>query len=311
MLSAVPGTGLGILRPTRAPGTATSSDEAPPVSPSFNRLPADARAKAREHKLLILTKANSRATVHRPSYLDYIGVKKFDAEGNVIGERRFLGLFSSAAYTESVRRVPVLRRKVDEVLEGAGFAPDSHDGQDLLADPGDLPARRAVPDLGRRAAPIAPACCTCRSAAGCGCSCARTSTAATISAWSTCRATATPPRSGCGCRRSCWRSCGGTAVDFTALDTESVLARLHFVVRVEPGKELPDLTDADVERIENRLADATRSWADGFAEALIAECGEERAAELAAPLQPRLPRGLQGRLPAARRPSPTSSTSSG
>ncbi len=70
--------------------------------------------------------------MHRPSYLDYVGVKKFDADGNVVGERRFLGLFSSAAYTESVRRVPVVRRKVDEVLRAAGFSPDSHDGRDLL-----------------------------------------------------------------------------------------------------------------------------------------------------------------------------------
>ena len=70
----------------------------------------------------MLTKANSRATVHRSSYLDYVGVKKFDADGNVMGERRFLGLFSSAAYTESVRRVPVIRRKVAEVLTSAGFA---------------------------------------------------------------------------------------------------------------------------------------------------------------------------------------------
>lgn len=127
-LAAVPGTGLGILRSDPH----HTEDEAHPVSPSFDRLPADARAKAREHKLLVLTKANSRATVHRPSYLDYVGVKKFDAEGNVIGERRFLGLFSSAAYTESVRRVPVIRRKVAEVLEGAGFTPNSHDGRDLL-----------------------------------------------------------------------------------------------------------------------------------------------------------------------------------
>ncbi|MEE1797591.1 NAD-glutamate dehydrogenase, partial [Streptomyces sp. JV176] len=59
-----------------------SADDDHPVSPSFGRLPADARAKAREHKLLVLTKANSRATVHRPSYLDYVGVKKFDDKGN-------------------------------------------------------------------------------------------------------------------------------------------------------------------------------------------------------------------------------------
>ncbi|CAM5515511.1 hypothetical protein STENM36S_02272 [Streptomyces tendae] len=127
-LAAVAGTGLGILRSD--PHHAT--DESHPVSPSFERLPADARAKAREHRLLVLTKANSRATVHRPSYLDYVGVKKFDENGNVVGERRFLGLFSSAAYTESVRRVPVVRRKVEEVLERAGFSPNSHDGRDLL-----------------------------------------------------------------------------------------------------------------------------------------------------------------------------------
>src|SRR5690606_32819504 len=116
-LTSTPGTGLGILRADPR----HTDDEGHPVSPSFNRLPADARAKAKEHRLLVLTKANSRATVHRSSYLDYIGVKRFDAEGNVVGERRFLGLFSSAAYTESVRRVPVIRRKVSEVLASAGF----------------------------------------------------------------------------------------------------------------------------------------------------------------------------------------------
>ncbi|MEE1801872.1 NAD-glutamate dehydrogenase, partial [Streptomyces sp. JV176] len=77
-LTAVPGTGLGVLRSDPQ----HSADDDHPVSPSFSRLPADARAKAREHKLLVLTKANSRATVHRPSYLDYVGVKKFDDKGN-------------------------------------------------------------------------------------------------------------------------------------------------------------------------------------------------------------------------------------
>ena len=73
---------------------------------------------AREHTLLVLAKANSRATVHRPAYLDYVGVKTFDANGEVTGERRFLGLFSSAAYTESVLARPPAAR------EGQGRAPD-------------------------------------------------------------------------------------------------------------------------------------------------------------------------------------------
>ncbi|MET9575354.1 NAD-glutamate dehydrogenase [Streptomyces sp. DT199] len=274
-LAAVPGTGLGILRadPHHA------AEESHPVSPSFERLPADARAKAREHKLLVLTKANSRATVHRPSYLDYIGVKKFDADGNVIGERRFLGLFSSAAYTESVRRVPVIRRKVEEVLEKAGFSPNSHDGRDLtqiletyprdelFQTPADelraivtsvlyLQERRRLrlylrqDEYGRYYSALVylPR--------------DRYTTAVRLRIIEILK-----------------EELGGISVDFTAWNTESILSRLHFVVRVPQGTELPELSDSDKERIEARLVEAARSWEDAFAEALNAELGEEHAAE--------------------------------
>ncbi|WP_432133341.1 MULTISPECIES: NAD-glutamate dehydrogenase [unclassified Streptomyces] len=275
-LAAVPGTGLGILRsdPHHA------DDESHPVSPSFERLPADARAKAREHKLLVLTKANSRATVHRPSYLDYVGVKKFDAEGNVVGERRFLGLFSSAAYTESVLRVPVIRRKVDAVLKGAGFSPNSHDGRDLLqimeTYPRDELFQTPVDEL-------------------------RSIVTSVLYLQERRRlrlylrqdeygryysALVYLPRDRytTGVRLRIIdilkEELGGTSVDFTAWNTESILSRLHFVVRVPQGTELPELSDRDKERIEARLVEAARSWADGFTEALGAEFGEERAAEL-------------------------------
>jgi glutamate dehydrogenase len=286
VLVAVPGTGLGILRSDpRHPQVDDSHPGHPghqgnPNSPSFSRLPADARAKAREPQLLILTKANSRSTVHRPSYLDYVGVKKFDADGKVVGERRFLGLFSSAAYTESVRRVPVVRRKVEEVLSGAGFSADSHDGRDLLQiletyprdelfqTPADelrsiatsvlyLQERRRLrlflrqDEYGRYFSALVylPR--------------DRYTTAVRLRLTSILQ-----------------EELGGDSVDFSAWNTESVLSRLHFVIRIDPGGQLREVTDADVERIENRLSAATRSWADGFAEALTAECGEERAAEL-------------------------------
>ena len=70
------------------------------------------RKKAREKRALVITKANSRSTVHRSAYLDYIGVKSFDAAGNVNGERRFIGLFATTAYAGSVRDIPVVREKV-------------------------------------------------------------------------------------------------------------------------------------------------------------------------------------------------------
>ncbi|WP_405742391.1 NAD-glutamate dehydrogenase [Streptomyces sp. NBC_01525] len=276
VLSAVPGTGLGILRadPVHA------EDDGHPVSPSFNRLPADARAKAREHKLLILTKANSRATVHRPSYLDYVGVKRFDKDGNVIGERRFLGLFSSAAYTESVRRVPVIRRKVVEVLESAGFSPNSHDGRDLLQILETYPRDELFQTPVDQLRSIATSVLYLQERRRLRLYLRQDEYGRYYSAL----VYLPRDRYTTGVRLRLIdilkEELGGTSVDFTAWNTESVLSRLHFVVRVEPGATLPDLTDADVDRIEARLVEAARSWADGFAEALTAEVGEERAAEL-------------------------------
>ncbi|MBT3155365.1 NAD-glutamate dehydrogenase [Streptomyces sp. CHD11] len=275
-LVALPGTGLGILRsdPQLAP------EDSQPVSASFERLPADARAKAREHKVLVLTKANSRATVHRPSYLDYIGVKKFDADGNVVGERRFLGLFSSAAYTESVRRVPVIRRKVEEVLERAGFSPHSHDGRDLLQILETYPRDELFQTPADELQAIVTSVLYLQERRRLRLYLRQDEYGRYYSAL----VYLPRDRYTTGVRLRIIdilkEELGGTAVDFTARNTESVLSRLHFVVRVPRGTELPQLSDAEKHRIEARLVEAARSWADGFGEALNAEFGEERAAEL-------------------------------
>ncbi|MFB7421220.1 NAD-glutamate dehydrogenase [Streptomyces sp. NPDC056121] len=288
-LSAVPGTGLGILRSDPQHGV----DDHHPVSPSFSRLPADARAKAREHKILVLTKANSRATVHRPSYLDYVGVKKFDAEGNVIGERRFLGLFSSAAYTESVRRVPVVRRKVQEVLRGAGFSPNSHDGRDLLQILETYPRDELFQTPADELRAIVTSVLYLQERRRLRLYLRQDEYGRYYSAL----VYLPRDRYTTGVRLRIIdilkEELDGTSVDFTAWNTESILSRLHFVVRVEPGTELPALTEADTERIEARLVDAARSWADGFGEALNAECGEERAAELARRYSGAFPEGYK------------------
>ncbi|WP_432058582.1 NAD-glutamate dehydrogenase [Streptomyces sp. bgisy022] len=275
-LGAIPGTGLGILRSDPAHATA----EGHPVSPSFERLPADARAKAREHKLLVLTKANSRATVHRPSYLDYIGVKKFDADGNVVGERRFLGLFSSAAYTESVRRVPVIRRKVEEVLERAGFSPHSHDGRDLLQILETYPRDELFQTPLAELQSIVTSVLYLQERRRLRLYLRQDEYGRYYSAL----VYLPRDRYTTGVRLRIIdilkEELGGVSVDFTAWNTESVLSRLHFVVRVPQGTELKHLSDSDKERIEGRLVEAARSWHDGFGEALTAEFGEERAAEL-------------------------------
>jgi len=81
---------------------------------------------------LIVTKANVRSVVHRRAYMDYIGIKRFDAQGKVTGELRVVGLFTSTAYTRSVTRIPLLRSKVQAVVDNFGYDPESHSGKLLL-----------------------------------------------------------------------------------------------------------------------------------------------------------------------------------
>ncbi|MGO4564332.1 NAD-glutamate dehydrogenase [Rhizobium sp. 2YAF20] len=80
---------------------------------------------------LIVTKANVKSIVHRRAYMDYIGVKRFDADGNVTGELRIVGLFTSTAYTAAVAEIPLLRSKLQKVTDHFGFDPTSHSGRML------------------------------------------------------------------------------------------------------------------------------------------------------------------------------------
>ncbi|WP_368517051.1 NAD-glutamate dehydrogenase [Rhizobium sp.] len=80
---------------------------------------------------LIVTKANVKSIVHRRAYMDYVGVKRFDADGNVTGELRIVGLFTSTAYTSAAAEVPLLRSRVQKVKDHFGFDPTSHSGRML------------------------------------------------------------------------------------------------------------------------------------------------------------------------------------
>ena len=117
-------TGLGILR-ERAVRVLRRGGELVTMTPEI-------RAFLNEPKALIIVKANVRSRVHRRVYMDYIGVKRFDAEGRIVGELRIVGLFTSTAYTRSTRSIPYLRRKVDAVLQRAGFDENSHSGKALV-----------------------------------------------------------------------------------------------------------------------------------------------------------------------------------
>ncbi len=84
-----------------------------------------------EPEPIIITKSNERSLVHRRVHMDYVGVKIFDTNGALAGERRFVGLFTSGAYSMRPGDIPLLRRKVENVKRRAGLAPNSHDGKAL------------------------------------------------------------------------------------------------------------------------------------------------------------------------------------
>ncbi|MFI9273580.1 NAD-glutamate dehydrogenase [Kitasatospora sp. NPDC052896] len=276
VLRAIPGTGLGILRSDPL----SHDTDHHPVSESFGRLSAPVRAKAHEKKLLVLTKANSRATVHRPSYLDYVGVKKFDADGNVVGERRFLGLFSSAAYTESVTRIPVVRRKVQEVVNDSGFSAESHDGRDLLQILETFPRDEIFQTPAAELLAIATSVLYLQERRKLRLFLRQDEYGRYFSALVYLPRDRYTTRIRLRLMDILMQELNGAAIDYTVWSTESVLTRLHFVVRVAPGSELSELTEVEIERIEAKLAEAARFWMDGFNDQLHLELGEERAAEL-------------------------------
>ena len=113
-------TGLGLLRDQDA-------GEPRPLS----TLAAHKSPKSGAPDALILTKTNARATVHRPGYMDYIGILRFDNKGMPVAEDRFLGLYTSSAYTRRPWDIPLVRQRYDYVMRQSGLDPNSHSGKAL------------------------------------------------------------------------------------------------------------------------------------------------------------------------------------
>ena len=264
-LEPVEETGLGVLRTGhRRPPSATRT------------LPGDIRRQSRARDLVLVTKANLQSSVHRAGYLDYVGVKSFDAAGRLIGERRFLGLWTSSAYNCTPREIPLVRHKVAQVVQHFALAPDSHDGKALQhileSFPRDEMFQAGVPDLIRLVMGIF--------------------------------GLQERPRVRLLLRRDPFRryySCLvfvprekyntqvrqrierviGEALEATGMESqvqiaESNLARIHIVARTLPTAG----SRKDGDALERRIAVAVRSWADDFKTALLARFDEAYALKL-------------------------------
>ncbi|HWF53315.1 MAG TPA: NAD-glutamate dehydrogenase [Solirubrobacteraceae bacterium] len=256
-LEALPDTGLGILRGT-------------PHTP-FKALGERTASLIDDPRALVLTKANSRSTVHRPSYLDYIGVKRFDDDGRVVGEYRFLGLYTTDAYREHAREVPTLRGKLRYVLDRAGFPPDSHDAKALTEIIESYPrdslfqitseelfevaigilgvGERQLVRLFVRRDPL--------------------------DRYVACLVLIPRDRFNTDTRERIAailiEAFGGTHADWTVLLAESLNARVHYIVHGGRGGRAVDLAEVQV-----RLVSATRAWTDDLRDALTESLGEER-----------------------------------
>jgi len=265
-LCAVEGSGLGILRQTNSG----------PISHSFAELPPEVRRLARTPKLLNLTKANSRATVHRPSYLDYIGIKKFDESGEVTGERRFLGLYTFTAYSSSVFDVPLIRRKVRYVLERSGFPEGSHNEKDLIEILETYPRDELFQMSKEELFEIAMGILHLQERQRVRFFVRRD----TYGRFFSCLVFVPRDRYNTEIRERMQEillgSFDGVNVEYNVRLSESVLARIHFIIYTKPG-ETPDY---DEEEIEARIVETTRSWSDSLYDAMIEQCGEEIGIEL-------------------------------
>ena len=271
VLKVIQGSSLGILREVR-----DKDAHAKVVASGFAALPPELRAYARRPELLVVTKSTARSTVHRPGYLDYIAVKRFGADGQVCGEIRFLGLFTSTAYSANPVEIPLLRRKVADVVARAGLSAGSHAGKALVnileTYPRDELFQTSSDDLLRTAMGILhlgdrqrfrlfvrrdP-----------------------FERFLSCLIYA--PRENYTTElREKWqqilvKAFNGSSSEFNVHLSESVLARIQITVRTRPGYIPP----FDVRVLEAGLVESARRWDDDLKRALVESLGEARGIEL-------------------------------
>jgi glutamate dehydrogenase len=279
----VPETALGILR-NRAAATERRMDAQP----------EDRRKFLLEPTLLTFSKAGTRARVHRPAYPDYIGIKRFDDAGHVIGECGLLGLYTSPVYTERPHRIPIIRLKVANIRARSGLDPKGFDGK-VLAHVLDTYPRDELFQTPERAL---------------------FDTAMTITHIHERRRTSVFIRKD---RYGLFYSCllymprdlyttqlrmaiqrllveTFEARDslFTTFFSESILVRVHFMLRVSPGSD----PRPDIDRLKRQIIDMARDWTQELRRSLIAEFSEAVGARHAATYGHAFPAGYREHYPA-------------
>ena len=266
-LRLVAGTGLGVLRESEAERGRVNTSVLPPAAAPLARAPLP---------LLVVTKANTRSTIHRPGYTDYVGVKRYASDGSVCGEHRFLGLFTSSAYNARVAETPLLRGKVEAIAARAAMPAGGHRAKALahilenyprddlfqISDDELYETALGILALGDRQRlrlfmrrdPF-------ERFVSCLLFVPRENYATELRV---------------RCERILVEALHGTSAEFDVQLGEGALARIHYVIRTTPGA----LPAFDRRELEARLAAAARRWIDQLHDALVEAEGEARGLEL-------------------------------
>jgi len=267
-ISPLPESGLGLLRETLATSRSIMS--------GIDALPASAHTGLRQANVLTVMKSATRSPVHRPAQMDYVSARIYDDAGKVIGQRRFVGLFTSTVYTTSPSRIPILRRKVRDVVAHASVGRGGHDEKALVhileTYPRDELLQVGVDELSAIASGILnlqerqrTALFTRRDA---------------FDRFISALVYVPRDRYDTGLRRRMAdileQEFDGDVTTFATHIGDDPLARVHFIVTTPHGAG----GSANIARIEEKLREASRSWGDKLEAALVTERGEERGLAL-------------------------------
>src|SRR5204862_5300774 len=230
---------------------------------------------ARRKDLVSITKANRRSLIHRPVRLDRIGIKRYDPAGNLIGEDRFLGLFTSAAYQRSVRDIPMLRLKATRVLDRAGLDPHSHNGKALVDILETFPRDEFFQITDNELFEIARGILLLQERQRVALFTRKDVFERFVACYVFVPRDRYTPDFKERAKQILEEVFEGRETQVYDHVTDSPLARGLFIVRTTPGK-IPDI---DVKRVEAFLAEAARTWSDRLLESLIQHQGEEAGIE--------------------------------
>jgi glutamate dehydrogenase len=274
----------GVAEPSRGP-LGILRDETHPVFGGLrdlSSLPPDVQEFVRRRELLVITKSNRRATVHRTAHMDAIGLRRSAPSGEVVGIRLFLGLFTSLAYSRNPHSIPLLRLKVRRIVERAGLAPTSHDGKALFHILDTLPRDELFQADADQLFETVIGILNLQERQRIALFVRRDPLERFVS----CLVYVPRERYDTTLRDHfaaiLEEAFAGTlSTSYIHLD-ESPLARIQFIVRTTRGR-VPAVDNASLEK---RLSDAGRSWSDRLEEAATAAFGEEEARVRLRRLQP-------------------------